>query len=372
MFKIIFLLLLFSLEVLYAKFSFHIATDPHMFQRKYGNENFKINNNFKELTCQGIINHVKGDFIIVAGDLDPFFRVRESIRKKLNIPFFPVVGNHDVPGTNNLASSYLSKEKIVKGYPEKNWTDTFELVQYNRDNLGLKLPSAYREWHWGPIIKSNYNPSKKIGQIVKTTLLQDKKNLNQFIMNKDGKEKEELTFIQDGKSYKSAYDKKGVIGSKYTSYAFNYQNVMIVIIDLYAGNSWGARGMGVVSKPRLEWLEEQLNRAKKDSKINHVLVFAHEPIWLENATLYKVINGKKLWKLMSSYDKVKFYFSGHRHKVYTVKKDGIWEIGASSSNLTKRNVFATIYVDKMHIECQLIQTKSGKVDDYKLLEQIEL
>lgn len=77
---------------------------------------------------------------------------------------------------------------------------------------------------------------------------------------------------------------------EYTSFSHRHKNVLFITVDVFhevsnydyfdRSNGLGGEGIitGDVTGLHLEWFEEVLIEARKDSSINHIIVQAHLPI----------------------------------------------------------------------------------------------
>ena len=337
------------------KFSFYVATDVHM---------AKQNPEYTNLCFQkSILPNIKkdsselGKFIIITGDMDPFFRVRESVEKVLgnNYRFYPVIGNHDVGMTNNK----------YKEYPEANWCNTFDIVEYNKEDLKNIV-------NWGP----SYLTLSSDSIIYLDTIT--------------------------GKKYISTYDSGNITGSKYTTYSFDEGNSHFVVLDIYSGiKFFEARQNGRISKELFDWLAKDLEKTKKEN----IFIFAHQPMqyeskvganllvndaykkfckdsarnydadslaWFNKEYTEKIKSRKDFWKLLSKH-KVVAYFCGHSHHHSVKKYDGVWEINMETGAwyIEGRTRYGKILVDKKNVVLDIMGFKKDSAG-YELINKIKL
>lgn len=116
-----------------------------------------------------------------------------------------------------------------------------------------------------------------------------------------------------------------------TSYAYRHKNVLFITLDVFHQEDpekvIGAEGSvtGTVTGSHLDWLEQVLSEARKDTGIKHILVQSHLPVIYPvrkvNSSGMMMDDGieNPFWKLMRKY-KVDMYFAGEVH-ANTVTKD---------------------------------------------------
>ena len=337
-------------------FCFYVATDVHM---------TKQNPDYTNLCFQkSILPNIKkdsselGEFIIITGDMDPFFRARESIEKVLgkNYRFYPVIGNHDVGMTNNK----------YKEYPEANWCNTFDIVNYNKESLKNIV-------NWGP----SYLTLSSDSIIYLDTIT--------------------------GKKYVSTYDSGNIVGSKYTTYSFDEGNSHFVVLDIYSGiKCFGARHYGRISNELFDWLEKDLAKTNKEN----IFVFAHQPMqyepgggkyhllvndaykmlckdsarsydtdslaWFNKEYTQKIKSKKEFWGLLKEHEVIA-YFCGHSHHNSAKKYDGVWEINMETGawNIEGRTRYAKILVDKKSVVLDIMGFKEDPAR-FELINKIKL
>ena len=335
--KIIFLLLiLFTLiscnEKKEKTFRFYVATDVHMIKQRTDYTSWF----FRDKILTDIKNDSAGigKFIVVTGDMDPFFRLKESVSEVMGdeYRFYPVIGNHDVGLTNNQ----------YKDFSGANWGNAFDIVKYNKEYLKNIV-------NWGPSVQS---PA-----------------LNNIVY------KDSLT----GKEYFTTYDKDNITGAKYTSYSFDEGNSHFIILDLYSGLRFkGAEHFGRISNELYNWLAKDLSKTRKEN----IFVFAHQPVWFapdDNALINvnyrnfckekskkngadsltwfkkeyesKIKTRDKFWNLLSEH-KVAAYFCGHSHHYTANNIEGVWEINLEFGawSIEGRSRYGEIIVDKDKVE----------------------
>ena len=90
-------------------FHFYVTTDIHMTKQRPDYTSLC----FKDYILPDIKNDSAGlgKFLVVTGDMDPFFRTRESVEEVLgkDFRFYPVLGNHDVGYTRRRVDSWLER-----------------------------------------------------------------------------------------------------------------------------------------------------------------------------------------------------------------------------------------------------------------------
>ncbi|NPA36365.1 MAG: metallophosphoesterase [Chlorobi bacterium] len=302
------------------KFHFVVTADTHMY--RYAKGDGKIHMGFKDSLLVYLKNgntDGPGDFIIVAGDMDPFSRVRTAIRDVMgsDYGFYPVMGNHDVGGTNNHRNDF----------PENNWQNAFEIIKYNRDSLKGIV---------------NFGPDQASPEL-------------------------SSTYEKDGKVYVSFYDSIGINGAKYTSYSFDHGNSHFVVLDEYATNNWGERGNGRIWPELFLWLKNDLESTDKEN----VFVFGHEPVW-SHASLDTVpVSKKEFWNLLKN-NNVIAYFCGHHHDYSAVRYQGVWEIRPSCGyEYVDKTHYSVISVDGNSVTLKTYRLESGgfALADEKVLKQ---
>jgi len=288
----IFFLLLSSPLFFAQSFHFVVTGDTHMYRYGQGDS---LHTTFRQVLLPFLLSEDPdgpGDFIVVVGDMDPFFRVRTSIASVLgyNYPFYTVIGNHDVGGTNKRSDLY----------PASNWQNAFGIILYNRDNLQGIV-------RWGPDI-----PSPGLTG----------------------------SFEKNGIRWVTCYDSAGIQGAKYTSYSFDRGNAHFVVLDLYAGQSWEMREDGRIWTALYDWLEKDLASTRKE----HVFVFAHEPVWAGTSLNDRPVSKETFWNLLVKHHVVA-YFCGHRHQYTVENHQGVWEIQSSCAFDTSCVHYTQIFVD---------------------------
>ncbi len=357
--KQLFLILLIIFSVIFKKaeaqkpFHFYVTTDVHMIKQRDDYTNFcfrdKILADFKNDSA-GI-----GKFVVVTGDMDPFRRLKESVYQVMDADyrFYPVVGNHDVGYTNNDYAKF----------PDSNWTNAFDIVEYNRSKLKNIV-------NWGPEISSP--------------------GLNNMV----------YVDSLSGKEYYSTYDSIDILGAKFTTYSFDEENSHFVILDLYSGHeNFGARGNGRISNELYDWLSDDLNKNKKEN----IFIFAHQPVWaVKNANdvinagyeIYsrevsksfgadslswfnteftsKVKTREEFWHLLKKHNVVA-YFCGHTHRYAANKIDGVWEINLEFGawDIEGRTRYGKIIIDKNRVEL-LVKGFIAKPEHFETIDHILL
>jgi len=335
-------------------FHFYVVTDVHMTKQRPDYTSLC----FKEDILPDIKNDTAGlgKFIVVTGDMDPFFRTRESVEDVMgkDFRFYPVLGNHDVGMTNNR----------YELYPDANWGNTFDIVKYNKNNLKNIA-------EWGP---EYHTPAL-----------------------------DSLVYVDSlGHKHISTYDSLDVIGSKYTTYSFDEGNSHFVILDIYSGLEYfSERHCGRIFKELYNWLDKDLSATDKEN----IFVFAHQPVWetvgedtmslinnaykdfcIRNAKTMgadstawfeehynsKVKSRQEFWNLLKKHNVVA-YFCGHIHHYSATKHDGVWEINMETGawNIEGRTRYAKIFVDDKNVELQVMGYRNDP-KGFKLIETVRL
>ncbi len=333
-------------------FHFYVVTDVHMTKSSPAYTSLC----FKDKILPDIKNDTAGlgKFLVITGDLDPFFRTKESVEEVMGKDFryYPVLGNHDVGMTNNK----------FKLYPSANWGNTFDIVKYNKNRLKNIV-------NWGPEYRTPALDS--------------------------------LVYVDSlGQKYISTYDSLDVIGSKYTTYSFDEGNSHFVVLDIYSGLEFPeANHSGRIFTKMYNWLEKDLSETKKEN----IFVFAHQPFWetggedttvlvnidykkhctniarsmgadslawFEKNYTSKVKSRKEFWDLLKR-NNVIAYFCGHIHH-YSVKKiDGVWEVnlqyGAWETEGKTR--YGEIFIDKDKVDL-IVKGYVEKPEGFKEIDRI--
>ena len=273
-------------------FHFTVTGDTHMY--RYG-EGDSIHMTFRKVMLPFLLSEDPdgpGDFLVVAGDLDPFFRVRTAIASVLGYryPFYPVMGNHDVGGTNKKADRF----------PGWNWQNAFAVIDFNREHLKGVV-------RWGPDI-----PSPGLAG----------------------------SYEKDGIRWVTWYDSDGVHGAHYTTYSFDHANAHFVVLDLYAGQSWEMREEGRIWTELYDWLKQDLESTNKE----HIFVFAHEPVWAGTSLNDVPVSKEKFWDLLTRH-RVVAYICGHQHHYALQNHGGTWELQSSCAFDTTCIHYTQVFVD---------------------------
>jgi UDP-2,3-diacylglucosamine pyrophosphatase LpxH len=333
-------------------FSFYVVTDVHMTKQSQDYTNLCFQKNV--LPDIKMDTSELGEFIFVTGDMDPFFKVKESIENVLgnNFRFYPVIGNHDVGMTNN---KYMV-------YPEANWGNAFDIVMYNKSNIKNIV-------NWGPTYLTLPSDS-----LIYLDTITDKK-------------------------YYSSYDKGNVIGSEYTTYSFDEGNSHFVVLDIYSGIKYlEARQYGRITNELYDWLANDLINTKKEN----IFIFAHQPIqyvpvvglvnddykkfcedsartygidslvWFDKEYTQKIKSRKEFWDLLNEH-KVIAYFCGHSHKNSIKKYDRVWEINMETGAwyIEGRTRYAKILVDDKNVMLEVMGFKAGNVK-FEMINKVKL
>jgi hypothetical protein len=152
------------------------------------------------------------------------------------------------------------------------------------------------------------------------------------------------------------------LGTPYenTSYACRYRNVLFVTVDVFhqedPGTAIGDEGSvtGTVAGRHLQWLENVLAEARKDSSIKHIFVQAHLPVIYPvrkvNSSGMMIDGGieSDFWKILRKH-KVDIYFAGEVH-ANTVTKDPESDLVQLVSRGNFFNNFQTLDISDQRIE----------------------
>jgi predicted phosphodiesterase len=158
------------------------------------------------------------------------------------------------------------------------------------------------------------------------------------IGNHDAETEEDMEFLRDmnrnGNSFANIV-RRGPAGCEETTYSFDYNNVHIVVLNLYYDGEKDNLADGVVTPKLLAWLEEDLKQNDK----KYTFVFGHEPIrpvmdlvtgavrhlgdsmdqYYEETVLFE--------RLLHKYN-VNAFFSGHTHCASYANRNGLWLINS--------------------------------------------
>lgn len=121
----------------------------------------------------------------------------------------------------------------------------------------------------------------------------------------------------------------------------------------------GATYNGGISKQQLDWLRDELNKAKADFK--NVLVFSHHPLYA--ATGLTVLNDNEIEELLSAYACVKAVVSGLHHPGAFGKQEHITYITTEGMIETEsENAYGVveIYTDRIEF------TGKGRSKSYSI------
>jgi len=125
--------------------------------------------------------------------------------------------------------------------------------------------------------------------------------------------------------------RKGPPGSEETTYSFDWNDVHLVVLNVYFDGKTDTGADGNIVPELLEWLERDLQQNKKKS----IFVFGHEPIIpvldLDNGTQRHLgnsldqyaDNSLEFQKLLLKYG-VTAYISGHTHCISYANINGLW------------------------------------------------
>jgi hypothetical protein len=161
------------------------------------------------------------------------------------------------------------------------------------------------------------------------------------------------------------------LGTKYenTSYAYRHKNVLFVTLDAFHQENpdevIGPEGSvtGTITGPHLEWLEEVLSEARKDSGIKHILVQSHLPVIYPvrkvNSSGMMIDDGIEnlFWKVLRKY-KVDIYFAGEVH-ANTVTRDPESDLIQLVSRGNSFSNFQTLDISDDRIEVVCYEQKIG-------------
>ncbi|VGO11972.1 hypothetical protein PDESU_00520 [Pontiella desulfatans] len=165
------------------------------------------------------------------------------------------------------------------------------------------------------------------------------------------------------------------LGTTYenTSYAYRHKNVLFITIDAFhqenPDEKIGDEGSvtGTVIGPHLQWLEEVLAEARKDSGIKHILVQSHLPVIYPvrkvNSSGMLMDDGieSAFWKTLRKHG-VDIYFAGEVH-ANTVTKDPESNVVQLVSRGNFFNNFQTLDISDNRIEVTCYNQLGGKASD---------
>ncbi len=435
----------------------------------YGGSRPMYDKDFRVYTAKAIKARGRGDFLIITGDMDPFSEVKDIVEDVLlesyeasfdNYPLLVAVGNHDIPGSASGAKSSTSgerdevkKQASIDAFTIENWSDIQELIGFNRSSYKQEerqgRVAEFTNWNWMVLdsdtngeclfnyvkrdyeyecaIASRYNETDNnitTEGIIKLLRAENPYYRYTSILHPKGKLEYQLYAYEDVNktnlkmdlfsSYDNSTEEGLFIGSKYTSYSFDYKGLHIVVLDLYSGNHWGNRGNGIMSIEKLKWLQEDLNQVKNRGDIQNILLFGHEPVWttkekgkdsmyteegilrgegkgynMDNGA-YQITRGEDifqtggLWRVLTTFNqesnksKVLAYFCGHEKGYHAIKKDGIWEIRTTQArnnpgkNLEYIAGHTKVYVEDENVTVKVYSALNQTGVAYKTLDTILL
>lgn len=129
--------------------------------------------------------------------------------------------------------------------------------------------------------------------------------------------------------------RKGPTGCEETMYSFDWNDVHLVILNVYYDGKNDNKTDGNIVPELLAWLENDLKQNTK----KRVLVFGHEPIYpfmdMDNGTVRHLIDAldkypdhaQKFHRMLAKYH-VTAYFSGHTHTASYANVNGLWLINS--------------------------------------------
>ncbi len=126
-------------------------------------------------------------------------------------------------------------------------------------------------------------------------------------------------------------DKENTTAPSYSesAYYFDYANSRFIILNTDYWKSsdpknYGGNKEGYVLDKQLKWLKEVLNNAQKNSRIRHVFVIGHTPMFPNDGTVaeqYLFDRRVALWQTLSQDSKVVAAFFGHEHNYNRMRVD---------------------------------------------------
>jgi hypothetical protein len=129
--------------------------------------------------------------------------------------------------------------------------------------------------------------------------------------------------------------RKGPAGCEETTYAFDWNGVHFVILNVYYDGKHDNKGDGAIAPELITWLENDL----RQNTMKRVLVFGHEPIYpfldMDNGSVRHLSdaldkypdNALQFHRLLAKYH-VTAYFSGHTHAASYANINGLWLINS--------------------------------------------
>lgn len=145
-----------------------------------------------------------------------------------------------------------------------------------------------------------------------------------FTKNKDGKFRYKMRPV--GTPYEN------------TAYAFTYKNSLFVSVDVFstenpenepAGHGRQREVIPTMRKSQLDWLDEIFGKARKSSKIKHIIVQGHTPVLAPVRRSFSsgiTLRGHEksdFWKLLEKHE-VDLYIAGEVHAI-TARNSGVVE-----------------------------------------------
>jgi len=110
-----------------------------------------------------------------------------------------------------------------------------------------------------------------------------------------------------------------------SAYSVKHKNMMVITLDVFKQETDGSI-TATVDGDQLDWVEDQIDDAKADPNIDHIIVQGHTPIKApvpaRNSSELLLEDGTNsaIWQLMDQ-EGVDFYFAGEVHDV-SVRQDG--------------------------------------------------
>lgn len=159
-----------------------------------------------------------------------------------------------------------------------------------------------------------------------------------------------------------------------TSFAYKYKNVLFVTVDIYNQPDpdkpvgYLQRSInGDMPKEHLQWFENVLKEARKDSQIKHIIVQAHSPIIApvrgqKTSMLYiEELDKSSFWKAMQKY-RVDLYFAGEVHAPSAQRIKDEFPIQVVHGGYAGKN-YLSVEVSEYKLYIKLRETNGKKYSD---------
>ncbi len=172
------------------------------------------------------------------------------------------------------------------------------------------------------------------------------------------------------------------------SYYYDYQNVRIICLDGYSGDTGK---QGIINDTGRKWTESVIKSAPEN--IDHIFVAFHAPAFPRVRHTHDSFNAdptqrNAFWNmLMAHRDRVRAVFCGHTHYYnrmrvsdpadgpandFTVTPDepgGIYQVNAGSTGNGNKNTFVRVEIDGKNIVFRAYEAENGKAQPFSVLDE---